>query len=507
MRRVIDLGAAHLAAHWPEGLDTVVLATGEAPDTAWLRGFRRRLPETRVTLFTEPAFGYATEVPWKGPALEQRVREGLDRLVKDSGAGGTLFWAHNLGLGRNLYLSRELASVCHRAGVPLVAHHHDWWFENRWQHFAALDEPGFRRLPMVARAILPDSPHITHASINAADTAILKRFFPRRAAWLPNPVEHARPVPAARCAAGQRWLEKLLGEEAPVWLLPCRLLRRKNVAEALLLTRWLRPEAWLVTTGGVSSAEEEAYAQRLAQAARAQGWRLRLGVLQGDETAKPTVPELFAASEAILLTSLHEGFGLPYLEAAAARRPLIARELPPIAPDLRRFGFRFPQAYAELRVDPTLFDWAAEQDRQTRGFARWQERMPRAARRLLGRPPVLKLGRRPGPVAFSRLTLTAQIEVLSQPVAQSWDRCVPLNPFLRAWRERARAGGLKASAWPASADRWLGAAAYARRFFECLPGGGRRRSRPSASLAAQQAFLRVKLANENLYPLLWSTEP
>ena len=103
-----------------------------------------------------------------------------------------------------------------------------------------------------------------------------------------------------------------------MWLLPCRLLRRKNIAEALLLTRWLRPEAWLVTTGGVSSAEEQAYADGLAAAAQTHGWRLRLGILHGDESQKPSVPELLAASEAVLLTSLQEGFGLPYLEAAAA---------------------------------------------------------------------------------------------------------------------------------------------------------------------------------------------
>ena len=46
---------------------------------------------------------------------------------------------------------------------------------------------------------------------------------------------------------------------------------------------WLRPEAWLVTTGGVSSAEEEAYARQLEAAAETAGWRLRLGLLAGNE--------------------------------------------------------------------------------------------------------------------------------------------------------------------------------------------------------------------------------
>ena len=138
--------------------------------------------------------------------------------------------------------------------------------------------------------------------------------------------------------------------------------------------------------------------------------------MQGDESKKPTVPELLAASETVLLTSLQEGFGLPYLEAAAARRPLIARHLPNIAPDLAKFGFRFPQSYREVQVDPSLFDWRGERERQARLFAEWKSLMPRAASQLAGEPAVLAAGKEPCPVPFSRLTLTAQLEVLAQPV-------------------------------------------------------------------------------------------
>src|SRR6185369_15625023 len=155
-------------------------------------------------------------------------------------------------------------------------------------------------------------------------------------------------------------------------------------------------------------------------AARAHHWRLRLGVLAGDETRKPTVPELLAASETVLLTSLQEGFGLPYLEAAAAKRPLIARSLPNIAPDLREFGFRFPQSYDELLVHADLFDWKAEYTRQQKLFSKWQRQLPRALRKFAGVPALLAATKPPQAVSFSRLTLTAQLEVLAQPTDYSW---------------------------------------------------------------------------------------
>lgn len=505
VRRVIELATPHLVAHWPERIGAVVLAAGEAPDPAWLRAFRARLHRTPVKVLVEPAFGYVSELALAGRTITRRVMDGIWELRRGAKRGDCLIWAHNLGLGRNLYLARELTFTCHCAGIRLIAHHHDWWFENRWQHFAAMREPGFRNLPAVARAVLAGSPCICHVAINQADAAVLEKHFPGQAGWLPNPVEPEAPPAAARVEAARAWLRAQLGEQAPVWLLPCRLLRRKNIAEALLLTRWLRPEAWLVTTGGVSSAEEQAYADTLAAAAQAQRWRLRLGVLRGNEGAQPAVPELLAASEAVLLTSLQEGFGLPYLEAAAARRPLLARRLPNVAPDLAQFGFAFPQCYREVRVDPALFDWRGERERQARLFAEWKRLMPRAASQLAGKPAVLAAGQGPCPVPFSRLTLTAQLEVLAQPVEGSWARCVGLNPFLRAWRERAAAGGLIASPWPRGAARWLGGRAYARRFLELVSRLPSWAPPAGASQAAQAEFLRKKLRAENLYPLLWNS--
>jgi glycosyltransferase involved in cell wall biosynthesis len=445
-------------------------------------------------------------MPRSNEPVEQRVAPGLARLIREIRQGDrVLVWAHNLGLGRNLYLSRGLMDSCHGEGIRLVAHHHDWWFENRWHHFAALKDSGFQTLRGVAAATLFGSPQILHVAINQADAAVLKKHFRSQAGWLPNPVELEPKPPLKRVAAARTWLGEQIEDNAPIWLLPCRLLRRKNIAEALLLTRWLRPQAWLVTTGAASSAEEQPYAETLLNAALRHGWRLRLGIMQGDESQKPTVPELMAASEAVMLTSLQEGFGLPFLEAAAAGRPLVARRLPGVAPDLAKFGFKFPQAYREVMVDPSLFDWRKERRRQAHLFAAWKASMPPAAARLVGKPTVLAAGANAVPVAFSRLTLTAQLEVLTVPSEDSWGLCVGLNPFLKRWRKRAAKAALETSPWPRSATRWLSGRAYAQRFSELTKGFCSGSPSESASKAAQGDFLRKKLCAENLYPLLWQS--
>ena len=89
-----------------------------------------------------------------GPLLRRCLLAAfLADLLPETAGGDRLVWAHNLGLGRNLCLTRELTRACHEARIPLIAHHHDWWFENRWQHFRGTRAPGFRSLRAVAHAV------------------------------------------------------------------------------------------------------------------------------------------------------------------------------------------------------------------------------------------------------------------------------------------------------------------------------------------------------------------
>jgi glycosyltransferase involved in cell wall biosynthesis len=368
-----------------------------------------------------------------------------------------------------------------------------------------MQRTGFHTLADVAKTILPTSPLVRHAAINHADARQLRRHLGDRSGWVPNLVTPAAPPSPAKVRQARRWLRDELGDDGPVWLVPCRLLRRKNLAEALLLTRWLRPEGWLVTTGGVSSTDEREYAGILEKAARLHGWRLRLSVLAEGESSKPSVPELLAASETILLTSLQEGFGLPILEAAAAHRPLIARTLPTIAPDLARFGFRFPQSYDDVQVDARLFDLSAERQRQKQRWRDWRGHLPRVCRPLAGQPDLIASDAAPRAVPFSRLTFAAQLEVLAYPPKHSWQLCAPLNPFLARWRRQAAAGALRASPWPRGAAKWLGGPAYGQHIAKLLRARPRLPLEADAGVHAAGDFIRVKLAGANQYPLLWTT--
>lgn len=511
VRRVIELALPGLARRLAPALRAILLVGGESPPAAWLAELRASLPprspfpEVRV----HPSLGYAAEQSPPPGIIASRARAFLEDLLASTQNSRPLVWLHNPGLGRNLPAIQAWTRACARRGVPMVFHHHDWWFDNRWQRWPELRTAARGSLTRIARTLLPDEPAIRHATINRADAAHLRRSLTHPVAWIPNPAAPVSAPDTSRVSAARQWLQQRTGTRGPIWLLPCRLLRRKNIAEALLLTRWLAPEARLATTAGVSSADEAAYAEALRAAVTRHDWPLDLAILADAPAGAPPIQDLLAAGAGVLLTSLAEGFGLPYLEAAAAHRPLVARRLANIAPDLASLGFRFPGLYDDVLIAPGLFDVDAELRRQAERFAAWLTGMPRHVRQCVPQP---RWFAEPGaPVAFSRLTLTAQIEVLSVDPKVSLRHARHANPWLDAWFRAHPAPWRRPTAWPAGATERLSTDRYAGSLLRLARSRGSAHAvgsnTPTRSQSAQESLLRARLVPDQLHPILWTTRP
>lgn len=498
VRRIIEWATPYLIRRLHPRIGHLILAGGEAPPHGWANDFKKSLAGVSIEFFIEPAWRYLSECNSTLPILSSRMREAMRAMLKRCDPQRDILWAHNIGLGRNPLMAQALIEESGACGMTLILHHHDWWFDNRWQRWPEFRKCGFRSLSAAMQVTLPASPHVHHIGINGRDFLRLRRQFGKRAAWLPNLMVRNPPPLESAMRKTRSWLDDLLGEKAPVWLLPCRFLRRKNVAEALLLTRWLRPEAWLLVMGDISSAEEQSYAEALLAAAKTHGWKLHAGLSR--KRGAPSASDFMLASEVVLLTSLQEGFGLTYLEAAATGRPLIARDLPNITPDLTQFGFRFFYHYKDIFVHPRLFDGQAERRRRQKRFRQWRGKLPVTCRKWVSDSFL----RSKEKIAFSRLTLMAQLEVLTQPRELSWELCMPLNPFLKEWRSAAALGKLQKTHWPRRADRWLNGAAYAERFEEILLADSQGNY---SSADPSGGFLGGSLTAQNLFPILWTSEP
>jgi hypothetical protein len=216
----------------------------------------------------------------------------------------------------------------------------------------------------------------------------------------------------------------------------------------------------------------------------------------------PDIYSLIAASDAVLLTSLQEGFGLTYLEAALMKVPLIARMLTNLEDDFKHFGLKFLYKYKDIIIHPDLFSWEDELERQRRIYDSWMEKLPLRFREWVKLPEIITNSNSRSPIPFSKLTLQGQLEVLSHKPSFSLEKCAELNPFIIKLKNKAQSGNLKPIELSQSTLEVLSLENYAENFVRVLINGSNLLLDKSISIRIQNEFIRKKLAPEFIYPQL-----
>ncbi len=205
---------------------------------------------------------------------------------------------------------------------------------------------------------------------------------------VPNGVDTHRFVPRAQDDPELLRARKALGLEGPYLLYPARLEHpAKNhvrLVEAFAASR-ARTSHRLVLMGGDWGARE-----RITAAAETAGIRDR--ILLTGFVDEPLVPPLVAGADGVLMVGLHEGFGLPALEALASGRPVCAANtgaLPEVVGDLGALCDPYSVASIRQGLDSLISDQvlrtrAATEGppyARTRGWRNTAEGLHRACRR------------------------------------------------------------------------------------------------------------------------------
>jgi glycosyltransferase involved in cell wall biosynthesis len=213
------------------------------------------------------------------------------------------------------------------AGRPAVLRHHDLPWE-REQYSDVTSWP-------------PDDPAWRHVTIND----LARRSLAQRRGIAATTVYHGfdeRPCPWRRAEVRAR-LDVPAG---PLVLQPTRAIPRKNVGVGLALARSLGGTYWL--TGPA----EDGFADPLERMLRTAGVAVRRGLPAGTSMAAA-----YAACDVVVLPSSWEGFGLPLVESALHRRPLVVGDFP-VAQELASLGFRW---FSPTDLD-ALRSWLADPD-------------------------------------------------------------------------------------------------------------------------------------------------
>jgi len=258
----------------------------------------------------------------------------------------TLIHVHNHSLGKNAALP-EVLPILAEDGYALLLEPHDFAEDFRPENYVLV-----RR--MAAEGTLyPQAPHIHYAVLNARDQAILGQSgIPAgRLHLLPNPVPELASLPP-RDEARVKLAERFgIPADARFLLSPVRCIRRKNIGEVLLMACAAPDDTVFGITLAPLNPVEMPYYQRWKRLAGELNLRCRFEVGGPDGLS---FRENRAAADAIVTTSVAEGFGMATLEAWLVGCPLIGRDLPEINADFRNAGMQLDGLNPRLAVP---VDW------------------------------------------------------------------------------------------------------------------------------------------------------
>jgi len=315
--RVIERAVESLG----DRVDLLVLA-GEAP-----------APSDELTPLTEPfeALGYSEcECPDFETVAEDLRFTARSLLGRDP----DVWHIHNHSLGKNSFTPRlvwHLAS----SGCRLLLQPHDFAEDGRPDNYRLLR----RHLGDALNSTLyPLADHVWYAPINYRDKDFLE------AGRLPHVHELPNAVAAHRAGMPASTTKTIV--------YPARAIRRKNLGEFLLWSL-LAPDGYqFQSTLAPQNPQWQGYYNEWVAFAR----ELDLPV-EFDAGRTHDFSELIRQAEALMTTSIAEGFGLAFLEPWLEGKNLLGRRLPEITTDFEEEGLDLSTLYTTL---PVPIEWAGE---------------------------------------------------------------------------------------------------------------------------------------------------
>ncbi len=367
-------------------------------------------------------FDYDRDDLAAGSALD-RSADIATRLESELRAAGVrpdaavLHW-HNHSLGKNTAapaVIRRLAA----GGWRLLLQIHDFAEDNRPENYQRLiSATSAKSRDDLDRFLYPVAPQIRYATLTGGDARVLVGLGvpDSQVHCLPNSVV-LPPMEQTNREAVLATVRRVIGlPDGARWsLYPVRGIRRKNVGEFLLVSRWLPEKCFAaLTLQPATEIENRSYRrwQRLAAEVAPRA------IFDAGHHPEISFSDNLVASDFILSTSVAEGFGMAFLEPWLAGRGVIARRLPGVTDDFESAGMRLSSFYFNIPI-PGKPQWLSEchQEIDQAQQAAWSS-VPPPFRPRLGED----ISGADETIDFARLTPARQMEVLRHAAAsQSFD--------------------------------------------------------------------------------------
>ena len=242
-----------------------------------------------------------------------------------------IWHVHNHSLGKNPALPLALSKLAQK-GARMLLHPHDFAEDGRPGNYKALSES--------YQFLYPSSCRIHYAALNHRDLSYLQKMLenlPSKAHLLANAIPDND--------------ENLANQKVPslpenLFLYPVRAVRRKNFGELALLSL-VHPEKYFANSLGPTNPNFKGEFNQWIQFCSE--LKLNLTFALG-EKGTASFLEMVAHAEAIVSTSIAEGFGLGFLEPWTFGKGLCGRNIPEITKDFENLGINLQNLYERCEV-------------------------------------------------------------------------------------------------------------------------------------------------------------
>ncbi|NRA27880.1 MAG: hypothetical protein HRU10_11615 [Opitutales bacterium] len=291
-----------------------------------------------------PELAYTTEdsAAVDGDCLYQALMRGARDLF---GSLPDIWHIHNHSLGKNSGMAGAVRRLI-GDGRKVLLQMHDFAEDGRPENYKLIQD----NLESL-EDLYPLADQVSYAVINGRDFRFLDEAgFPNNHLhFLPNPVADPGPLNS------DSGLEDFLPCRE-LFLYPVRALRRKNLGECLLLNM-AHPEAAVASTLGPSNPAYQTQFERWKAFSSELGLDVHLGIAQENDFAFEAI---VSRADAVISTSIAEGFGLGFIEPWLFGKPLIGRDIPDITQDFKDAGINLDHMYRSIPVPLDLVPQAEQ---------------------------------------------------------------------------------------------------------------------------------------------------
>jgi len=333
--------------------------------------------------------------------IANRILELL-RLDQHTKRNPYVLHVHNINLGKNPRLTLALKLLADRLeeeDLPawILYQMHDFAEDHRPANWAALCNcSGTYDRKLAVEIMYPTSSRVRWICINSIDREklIMIGLNPNAVSVLPNSVDVKTFSAPALMRMSDAQLEELritrrdfagdlqerIGDFAhkknfkfdplrKILLAPVKTIRRKNVIESVLLLTALNVQEdryqLLVTLPGASAADVE-YCRAIEEFVKRNHLPVVIGLgeellaggnqrlIESDEIIRYGLIDLLYICEAVITTSIQEGFGYVFHEPWLAGKAVLGRNIPSVTRDYSAEGMQLNHLYNHLLIPQSL---------------------------------------------------------------------------------------------------------------------------------------------------------